>query len=50
MFEECGRVGVQEVIKPPDSICGAVCAVVVVPTGYLALIFIAAHVRGDAEY
>jgi len=36
--------------ESPDGICRAVCSVVVVPTGHLALILVAMHVWGDAKY
>src|SRR5712671_6390419 len=49
MFEEPLRVGVHEASEPPDGVRGTICAVVVVPARYLALVFVAAHVRGDAE-
>jgi len=49
MFEERTRIGVQKACKPSKSVGGAVCAVVVVPAGHLALVLIAMHVRGDAE-
>src|SRR5712671_5001449 len=49
MFEKPLGVGVHEASEPPDGVRGTVCAVVVVPTRYLALVFVAAHVRGDAE-
>src|SRR5712671_5580779 len=49
VFKECTRVGVQEVCEPPNGVGGAVRAVVVVPAGYLALVFVATHVRGDAD-
>src|SRR5712675_323589 len=49
MFEERTGVGVHEACEPPNGVGGAVCAVVVVPAGHLALVFIAMHVWGDAE-
>jgi len=49
MFEERTRVGIQEACKPPEGVGGAVCAVVVVPAGHLALVLATTHVRGDAE-
>jgi len=49
VFEECAGVCVQEVCEPSNSIGGTVCTMVMMPTGYLALIFVATHVRGDAE-
>ena|SRR5712671_2789551 len=49
MLEECLGVGFHEACKPPNGVSRAVRAVVVVPTGYLALVFVAAHVRGDAD-
>src|SRR5712671_2709772 len=49
MFEEPLGVGVHEASEPPDGVRGTVCAVVVVPTRYLALVFVATHVRVDAE-
>jgi len=50
MFKECAGVGVQEAGKPPNSVCRAVHTVVIVPTRHLALVLVATHVRGDAEY
>ena len=49
LFEECSGVGVQETVKSPNGICGAVCAMVVMPTGHFTLIFVALHVRGGAK-
>ena len=49
MFEECLGVGVHEACKPPNGVSGAVRAMVVVPAGYLALVFVAAHVRVGAD-
>src|SRR5712671_2540724 len=49
MFEEPLGVGVHEASEPPDGVRGTVCAVMVVPTWYLALVFVATRVRGDAE-
>src|SRR5712671_2475626 len=49
MFEECLGVGVHEACKPPNGVGGAVRAVVVVPAGYLALVFIAAYMRVGAD-
>src|SRR5712671_5142679 len=49
MFKELAGVGVHEACKPPKGVSGTVCPVVVVPTRYLALVFRATHVRGDAE-
>jgi len=49
MFEECARVGVQEACEPPKSVGGAIRAMMVVPTGHLALVFVAAHVQGNAK-
>src|SRR5712671_258403 len=49
VFEEPLGVGVHEASEPPDGVRGTVCPVVVVPARYLALVFVAAHVRGDAE-
>src|SRR5712672_1157858 len=50
MLEERSRVGVQEAGEPPNSICGTVGAVMVVPAGHLALVLVAMHVRGDADH
>ena len=50
MFEECSGVGVYEACKPPNGICGTVAAVIMVPARHLALVLIAMHVRGNAEY
>ena len=49
MFEERLGVGVHEACEPPNCVGGAVCAMVVVPTGYPALVLIATRVWGDAE-
>ena len=49
MFEERSGVGVHEACKPPKGVSGTVCAMVVMPTGYLALILVATHVWGDVE-
>jgi len=49
MFEERLGVGVQEASEPSDGVSGTIRAVVVVPAGYLALVLVAARVRGDAE-
>src|SRR5712671_4402378 len=49
MFEEPLGVGVHEASEPPDSVCGTIRAVMMVPTRYLTLVFVATHVRGDAE-
>jgi len=49
LFEEHLGVGVHEACEPPNCVGGTICAVVVVPTGHLALVFIAARVQGDAE-
>src|SRR5712671_48957 len=49
MFEEHPGVGVHEACEPPNSISGAIRAVVVMPAGYLALVLVAMHVRGDAD-
>ena len=49
MFEECSGVGVHEACKPPNCICRAVAAVMMVPARHSALILIATHVRGDAK-
>jgi len=50
MLEECAGVGVQEMGKPPNGVCGAVRAVMMVPTRHLALVLVATHVWGDAKY
>src|SRR5712675_2962350 len=50
MFEERAGVGVQEVCKPPNGICGTVGAVMMVPARHLAFILVATHVRGDADH
>src|SRR5712672_1937195 len=50
MFKERSKVGVQEAGEPPNSICGTISTMVVVPAGHLALILIATHVRGDADH
>jgi len=44
MLKERSRVGVQEVGKPPNCICGAVSPVIVVPARHLALVLVATHV------
>src|SRR5712671_1816303 len=49
MLEELLGVGVHKASEPPDGVSGTIRAVVVVPAGYLTLVFVAAHVRGDAE-
>ena len=49
VFEEHAGVRVHEVCESPDGVGGTVCTMVVMPTGHLALVFIATHVRGDAE-
>src|SRR5712671_2945358 len=49
MFEERARVGVQEACEPPKSIGRAVRPMMMVPTGHLALVFVAMHVRGNAN-
>src|SRR5712675_3106464 len=49
MFEERSGVGVHEACKPPKGVSGTICPMVMVPTRHLALVFRAAHVRGDAE-
>src|SRR5712675_1349789 len=49
LLEECCGVGIHEAGEPPNGVGGTVCAVMVVPTGHLALAFVAAHVWGDAK-
>ena len=49
MFKEHPRVGVHEAREPPNSVGGTVGAVVVVPARHFALVFCAAHVRGDTH-
>src|SRR5712675_321781 len=49
MLEECSWVGIHEAGKPPNSICGTVAAVMVVPARYLALVLVTSHVRGNAQ-
>ena len=49
MFEECPRVGVQESGKSPDGFGGTICAVMMVPARYLALVLVATRVRDGAE-
>jgi len=49
MFKERPRVVVHEACEPPNGVSGAIRAVVVMPAGYLALVLIATHVRGDAD-
>src|SRR5712675_1222041 len=49
VFEEPLGVGIHEASEPPDGVGGTVRAVVVVPTRYLALVLITAHVRGGAN-
>ena len=49
MFEEHPGVGVQEASESADGIGGTVRAMVVVPARHLALVLVAARVRGDAE-
>src|SRR5712675_474525 len=49
MLEERAGVGIHEACKPPKGISSTVCAMVVVPTGHLALVLCATHVQGDAE-
>src|SRR5712671_3224546 len=49
MLEERLGVGVHKASEPSDGVSGTICAVVVVPAGHLALVFVAACVRGDAE-
>src|SRR5712672_1695638 len=48
MFEEHLGIGVHQAGEPSDGVSGTVCAVVVVPAGYFALVFVAAHMRGGA--
>jgi len=50
MFKECSGVGVQKAGEPPNGICGAVRAMIVVPAGDLALVLVATHVRGNADH
>ena len=50
MLKECCGVDVQEAGKPPNSVCGAISTMEVVPAGDLALVLIATHVRGDANH
>src|SRR5712671_3127320 len=49
MFEEHPRIGVHKASEPSHGVGGTIRAVVVVPAGYLALVFVAARMRGDAE-
>src|SRR5712675_708024 len=49
MLEERLGVSVHKASEPPNSVSGTIRAVVVVPAGYLALVFVAARVRGNAE-
>ena len=49
VFEERAGVGVHEACKPPNGIGGAIRAMVVVPAGYLALVFVATYVRVGAD-
>src|SRR5712671_2422070 len=49
MFEEHLGVGVHKASEPSDGVSGTVCAVVVVPAGHFALVFVAARMRGGAE-
>src|SRR5712671_2449543 len=49
VFEEYAGVRIHEACEPPNGIGGTVRAMVVMPTGHLALVFVATHVRGDAE-
>jgi len=49
MFEEHLGVGVQEASESPHGVGGTVRAVVIMPARHLALVFVASHVRGDAE-
>src|SRR5712671_5754060 len=49
MFKEPLWVGVHEASEPPDGVGGTVRAVMVVPARYLALVLVAAHVRGGAN-
>jgi len=50
MLEERSGVSVHEARKPPKGVSGTVRPMVVVPTRHLALVLVAMHVRGDAEY
>src|SRR5712672_3481740 len=49
VFEEPLGVGIHEASEPPDGVGGTVRAVMVVPTRYLALVLVTAHVRGGAK-
>src|SRR5712671_47670 len=49
VFEEPLGVGIHEASEPPDGVGGAVRAVVVVPTRYLALVLVTAYMRGGAK-
>src|SRR5882672_12492839 len=49
VFEEHPGVGVHEACESPHGVSGAIRAVVVVSAGHLALVFVASHVRSDAE-
>jgi len=50
MFEERSRVGVQEAGKPSNGICRTVGAMIMVPAGHLALVFVATHMWGNADH
>ena len=49
MLKEHLGVGVHEASEPSYGVGGAIRAVVVVPARHLTLVFVATHVRGDAN-
>jgi len=49
MLEEHLGVGIHEASEPPNGVGGTVRAVVIMPTGHLALVLVASHMWGNAN-